>query len=64
MRDRFIREGMSRKAAEKKAARIWNEEHPNNPVGRHPKKKKKSKKKKRRRSLVKSLVGSAKRKKK
>ena len=34
MRDKFVREGMSRKAAEGKAARIWNSKHPNNPVGR------------------------------
>ena len=43
MRDRFFREnlkkGMSReaamKAAKKKAAKIFNATHPNNPVGRH-----------------------------
>jgi len=34
MRDKFIREGMSEKAAKKKAARIWNATHPQNPVGR------------------------------
>lgn len=37
MRDKFIAEGLSRVAAEKKAARIWNSKHPNNPVGRHKK---------------------------
>ena len=31
---RFIAEGMSKKAAQAKAARIWNATHPNNPVGR------------------------------
>lgn len=40
MRDAFIREGMSEKAAKKKAARIWNAKHPNNPVtGKHKSKK-------------------------
>lgn len=34
MRDRFIADGMSRKAAQAKAARIWNSRHPENPVGR------------------------------
>ena len=27
LRDKFIREGMSKKAAQKKAARIWNAKH-------------------------------------
>lgn len=35
MRDKFIRDGMSSKAAKTKAARIWNSEHPGNPVGPH-----------------------------
>lgn len=34
MRDKFMAEGMSRKAAQGKAARIWNAKHPENPVGR------------------------------
>jgi hypothetical protein len=34
MRDKFKKEGMKDKAAKKKAARIWNSEHPHNPVGR------------------------------
>jgi len=34
MRDRFIREGMSPKAAKQKAARIWNAQHPDDPVTR------------------------------
>gem|GEM_PF-3338035 len=34
MRDAFIAEGMSRDAAQGKAARIWNAKHPENPVGR------------------------------
>ena len=37
MREKFIRDGMTRKAAEKKAARIWNSIHKKNPVGRHKK---------------------------
>lgn len=43
MRDKFIREGMSRKAAEGKAARIWNSKHKGNPVGRKHKGKGKKK---------------------
>jgi len=35
MRDKFIAQGMSPAAAKAKAARIWNEKHPDNPVGRH-----------------------------
>lgn len=34
MRDKFIKEGMSKSAAQRKAARIWNSKHPNNPVGK------------------------------
>jgi len=34
MRDAFIKQGMSEKAAKAKAARIWNAAHPNNPVTR------------------------------
>ncbi len=34
MRDKFISEGMSEKAAKGKAARIWNEAHPSDPVTR------------------------------
>lgn len=41
MRDSFMRDGMTRKAAQAKAARIWNSKHPGNPVGRHAKKRKK-----------------------
>ena len=32
MRDKFIRGGMSSRAAKAKAARIWNADHPDNPV--------------------------------
>ncbi len=38
MRDAFKREGMSEKAAQKKAARIWNSKNPKKPVGRKHKK--------------------------
>lgn len=42
MRDKFKNEGLSEKAAKRKAARIWNSEHPDNPVtGKHKKKRKK-----------------------
>jgi len=34
MRDKFKKEGLSDKAAKKKAARIWNSNHPKNPVTR------------------------------
>lgn len=34
MRDAFIKQGTSEKAAKAKAARIWNAAHPNNPVTR------------------------------
>lgn len=33
MRDKFIKQGMSSKAAKGKAARIYNSKHPGNPVG-------------------------------
>ena len=32
MRDKFIKAGMRTKVARRKAARIWNSKHPNNPV--------------------------------
>lgn len=36
MRDKFISEGMSERAAKAKAARIWNSMHPERPVtGKH-----------------------------
>lgn len=35
MRDRFIRQGMTKKQAQRKAARIWNAKHKKNPVGRN-----------------------------
>jgi hypothetical protein len=35
IRDKAIASGMSKKAAQKKAARIYNAKHPNNPVGRN-----------------------------
>lgn len=34
MRDSFMRKGMKKKAAQRKAARIWNSKHPKNSVGR------------------------------
>lgn len=34
MRDKFIKEGMPKKKAQAKAARIWNSKHKSNPVGR------------------------------
>jgi len=34
MRDAFIKEGMSKKAAQGKAARIWNAKHPKQHVGK------------------------------
>lgn len=40
MRDKFIKEGMSRKAAQEKAAKIYNAKHADKPVGRHSDKKK------------------------
>lgn len=41
IRDRLIRSGLSKKKAQERAARIWNSQHPGNPVGGHDKKKKK-----------------------
>lgn len=36
MRDKFQKEGMNKKAAQEKAAKIWNSKHPKNPVtGKH-----------------------------
>jgi len=35
MKAKFIADGMSEKAATKKAAKIWNAKHKGNPVGRH-----------------------------
>ena len=43
MRDKFIRSGMSSKAAKGKAARIWNAKHKSNPVTRKHKSKKRKK---------------------
>lgn len=38
MRDALMRKGMSKNAAQAKAARIWNAKHPDNPVsGKHGK---------------------------
>lgn len=34
MRDSFKKEGLGTKAAQTKAAKIWNSKHPKNPVGR------------------------------
>ncbi len=34
MVEKFMRDGLSKKAAQAKAARIWNAAHPHNPVGR------------------------------
>lgn len=43
MRDAFMKKGMSSKRAKTKAARIWNANHPNNPVtGNYESKKRKS----------------------
>lgn len=40
MRDKFMRDGMSEDAAQEKAAKIWNSQHPSNPVtGKHKGKK-------------------------
>jgi hypothetical protein len=39
MRDKFKREGLSASAAKGKAARIWNSQHPNNPVTGHSERK-------------------------
>lgn len=38
MRDSFMKKGMTKKGAQRKAARIWNSKHPNNPVGKKHKK--------------------------
>jgi len=43
MRDKFISEGMSENAAKHKAARIWNDKHPSNPVGKGERRSKKKK---------------------
>lgn len=37
MRDKFIKEGMTERAAKEKAARIYNAKHPNKPVTRKSK---------------------------
>lgn len=37
MRDAFMKEGMDKKSAQGKAARIYNSKHPKSPVGRHSK---------------------------
>jgi len=37
MRDKFRKSGLSLKAAQRKAARIYNSHHPKSPVGRHKK---------------------------
>lgn len=37
MRDKFIKEGMSERAAKEKAAKIYNAKHPNKPVTRKSK---------------------------
>ena len=34
MRDTFMKQGMSEKAAKTKAAKIWDSKHPDNPVTR------------------------------
>ena len=34
MRDSFQKQGLSKKSAQSKAAKIWNSKHPKNPVGR------------------------------
>ena len=40
MRDAFIKKGMTAKRAKGKAARIWNDKHPDDPATRSHKKKK------------------------
>lgn len=45
MRDKFKREGLSTAAAKTKAAKIWNSQHPGNPVGPHHHEKRKMPKK-------------------
>lgn len=34
LRNAFMKEGLTKKAAQKKAARIYNSKHPKSPVGR------------------------------
>jgi len=34
MRDKFIKDGLSKKDAQAKAAAIFNKQHPNDPVGK------------------------------
>ncbi len=41
MKAKFMAEGLSEKAAMRKAARIWNAKHPDSPVGKGEHKKKK-----------------------
>ncbi len=41
IRDKLMKEGMSKEAAQRKAARIWNSKHPNSPVGKSERRKKK-----------------------
>lgn len=40
MKKNFLKEGMGDKAAKAKAAKIWNSQHPENPVTRKKHKKK------------------------
>jgi len=40
IRDSLIKKGKSKKEAQEMAAKIWNSEHPDNPVGRKHKKRK------------------------
>jgi hypothetical protein len=35
MRDAFMKKGLPKKAAQTKAAKIYNSKHPKSPVGRH-----------------------------
>jgi hypothetical protein len=37
MRDSFMKDGLSKKDAQEKAAKIWNSKNPDNPVGRSKK---------------------------
>jgi hypothetical protein len=37
MRDAFMKQGLSKKSAQAKAARIYNAKHPGTPVGRNSK---------------------------
>jgi hypothetical protein len=43
MRDKFISGGLSEKAAKRKAAMIWNSQHPEDPVTRKHRKNKEKK---------------------